>query len=222
MAVYNVYAPVGGSSISTNCYCNRRTYNPCQANCPSISQTQYPRCMDQANCTTCTSPCFCSSCCYHVVVGQASGYCCPLDISCASGSVIAFHGSNSIKSITIKFSGGICGSVTCGQAGMNDIGCGIKVGIYSSLNAMGYIGTLHYAHLYDRSVYVSDGQIINQPQNSQWTRYLGKAPAIPAGQSCYLSGHVHMSIQGNGKARAALACNGPVYYGTTQIYSWTV
>ncbi|MGH7792586.1 MAG: hypothetical protein ACREOB_09775 [Thermodesulfobacteriota bacterium] len=150
------------------------------------------------------------------------GYCCPLDISSASGSVIRFVGSMNILSVRIEYSSNICANVSCGQASSNNIGCGIKVHAYTGLNATGtLLGNVNYGHLNQRLP--ADGSVINRPFPQTWSVALGYVPAVPGiTQGCYLSTHVHTSIYGNGKARAALTCGAGVVGSTTVVYTWTV
>jgi hypothetical protein len=217
MATYSIYAPTGGQVVGLNCYCFRRgSASPVCATCGSGSY-----CRDLVSCGSnpCSSGCTCSNCCYHVVVG--SGYCCPLDINTSSGSVVNFFGSSNIGSVRIEYAGGVCNSVACGAAGSNGIGCAIKAHTYTGSNATGtYLGAINYCHLNERLI--SNGTVRNRPGSSTWSVALGYVPAVPSGQQCYLSTHVHTSITGTGRARTAPACGNSVTGGSTVVYTWTV
>lgn len=217
MTVYFIYSPFTGQVISLNCYCYRRTYDPCNPNvdCPGSPS---PYCKDKTTCLSCADPCFCKKCCYHVVVGEASGYCCPLDISQAAGARIrAYIGAN-IKSIKYLHMSGVCASYT------GDINNGVWLETWTDYNATGKrLGRLLYAHVANRLH--PDGWVTNQPGVYVWTVDIGDVPSVPGGQTCYLSTHVHLSIwadTGVSKSRTSgYNCGDMVYQNSSAIYWWT-
>lgn len=218
MGTYTIYAPLSGQAIALNCYCYRRTYVPCNTTaCPS--STAYPYCKDKTICVTCGKPCFCEKCCYHIVVGEGSGYRSPLDISAAAGTWINAYMSASIASVKIIHMSGVCLSAT------GDINLGTYLEAWTGLNATGKrLGRLLYAHLSNRQH--ANGQIFNRGCcEYPWVISIGQVPTVPTGQDCYKSTHVHMSIWADTGVTASRSnsygCGQNIYAGTSAIYWWT-
>lgn len=213
MATYYIYAPTSGQAISLNCYCYRSTADPCTASCSGSY------CKDKTTCLTCAKPCFCQSCCYHVVVGEASGYKSPLDISAASGTWLYAYMSAGISSVKIVHMSGVCASAT------GDINLGTYLEAWTGTNATGKrLGRLLYAHLTNRQH--TDGQIFNRVCcEYPWFVSIGQVPTVPSGQQCYLSTHVHLSIWPDTGVVASRTnsydCGQNISAGTTAIYWWT-
>lgn len=189
MAYVYVYSPINSSAISLSCYCSE---NRCgTGNCPV------------------NTPCGCSACTHPNVAG---GYCCPLDISAATGTLIKFRGNSLVESIQIEYFTGVCGSET------GDINNGIKVHMFRKPNAECEMGAILYAHLKNRESYVQPWQIINKPSGSNLVQNLGITPAKPAGSNCYRGTHVHLEVQG-GSRKSFSQCGSSVST-STWIYNW--
>lgn len=219
MATYYVYSPHNGALVASNCYCYRRSYDPCNAalDCPTVDS--YPFCKDKSNCVTCTNPCFCASCCYHVVVGEASGYRLPLDVSASVGSWVYAYMTCNISSVKIIHMNGACLNVS------GDITLGTYVEAWTGLNASGKrLGRLLFAHLSNRQH--SNNQVINKPAICQnpWQVSIGTVPSVPANQKCYLSAHTHFSIwadAGVTASRTSSGCGTSLSKSSSAIYWWT-
>lgn len=216
---YTIYSPFSGQALALNCYCYRRTYDPCNASADCPTSSTYSYCKDKTTCMSCGSPCFCSKCCYHIVVGESSGYRSPLDISASAGSWIYAYMSASIASVKIVHMSGVCASAT------GDINLGTRLEAWTGLNATGKrLGRLLYAHLSNRQH--GDGTIINKSGTEfPWFVSIGQVPSVPAGQTCYLSTHTHFSIwpdTGVGVSRtSSYNCGAYFSAASSPIYWWT-
>lgn len=213
MALYYVYAPIGGLVQSLDCYCSRNCKNNASIAC--------------GNSGSCNSPCGCSpsdpNCgkCNHVIVG--SGFCCPIDIRGNVNDVIKFYASNNIESIKIKYENGtICETDT------GDIDNGIRVTLYRCPNAQsqGYIGEVIYGHLKSRESYVADGQIINKGSQTwgQKSQGLGQLPGCCGTGcasgfcGCYGGVHTHMSCKAG--SRSSMTCGVTSLTTSSTVYTW--
>lgn len=217
MATAYVYSPRSGSAISLNCYCNRSWTSgtsTCSGTCPGNNcQCTGTSCQSNQNCATCTNPCLCKNCCWHVIT--QSGYQRPIDISSAADSWIYAYLSAAVASVKRRWSAGLCAGIG------GDINQGTVLELYSGLNASGtFIGRVLYGHIKNRQG--TDGQVINKSGPLPWIVSIGQIPPVPGGQSCYLSTHVHMEGKSEAGAvsRTPSACNGSVSAGTSVIYSW--
>lgn len=113
MATAYVYSPRSGSAISLNCYCNRSWTSGtsiCSGTCPGNNcQCTGTSCQSNQNCATCTNPCLCKNCCWHVIT--QSGYQRPIDISSAADSWIYAYLSAAVASVKRRWSAGLCAGV---------------------------------------------------------------------------------------------------------------
>ncbi len=222
MANYYIYSPFSGQAISLNCYCSRRTYNPCNTTtCPQSGETQHPFCKDIAgiNCTGCGT-CFCSKCCQHIVT--ETGYKAPLDISASNNAWITAYMSANILSVKIFHMDDVCASET------GEINQGVFLEAWTGSNATGKkLGRLLYGHVKNRQY---NGQIVNKTCpfgcESLWFLSIGQIPAVPSGAgTCYKSTHIHLEIKEETGVVASrtnsFSCNQTLSAGVSPIYWWT-
>lgn len=217
MATYTVYSPFTNLVIALDCYCYNKTFVPCNSSsCPTAAN--YPYCKDKTNCLSCNGSCFCNFCCKHTVVGENSGYCCPLDIKASQDQWIYAYLSGGIGSVKLVWMDAVCLNYT------GEINQGVYLEAYTGLNATGTkLGRLLYGHVKNR-----------KPNNSIWNRVccdypwfvtIGQVPAYPGQQKCYGGPHTHFSIKGEpgvGVSRMSTQnCGATVYAGQTPIYWWT-
>lgn len=216
---YYIYSPSSGQAISLNCYCYVRTYDPCNPNVECPTSDTYPYCKDKTTCMSCAKPCFCEKCCYHIVVGEGSGYRSPLDISAGAGSWIYAYMSANIASVKIIHMSGVCSSET------GDINLGTRLEAWTGLNATGKrLGRLLYAHLSNRQH--DNGKVFDRTCcEYPWFVSIGQVPSKPAGSTCYRSTHTHFSIwadTGVTASRTSLYnCGAYFSAASSPIYWWT-
>ena len=219
MPTYSVYAPFNGSVTSLNCYCNV-IGSPCSDPCA----TSGTKCKDIANCKTCSSPCGCSGCCYHTIVGP--GYCCPLDIAAAQNTYIYAYMSTNIYSVKFVHMSDVC-STSCTPCQNDTIDLGTYLELYTGLNATGFrVGYILYAHLKNRQK--SNGQVVDCPNpggSGHWGTLIGQIPPKPAyQQGCYSGPHTHFSVKTSSYSvsrNSNLGCASGVTASSTLIYSWS-
>lgn len=218
MTTAYVYSPRSGSAISLNCYCNRSWTSGtsiCTGSCPNNDcKCTGTSCRNNQNCATCSSPCLCKNCCWHVIT--QSGYQLPLDVSSAADSWIYAYLSAAIASVRRVWSGNICATAT------GDINRGTILELYAGLNATGtFIGRVLYGHIKNRQG--TNGEVINKSGELPWIVSIGQIPTVPSGQGCYLSTHVHMEAKSESgtASRTPSTCNGSLSAGTSVVYSWT-
>ena len=68
-----------------------------------------------------------------------------------------------------------------------------------------------------------NSNIVNKSGAMPWFVSIGQVPSTPAGQTCYLSTHLHMEgrSETGGVSRHASGCNGWLSAATSVVYSWT-
>lgn len=241
MATYYIYSPFSNQVIGSDCYCYRRSCNPCPspipcpsgqcrtANCgPCVTpgatpcvpdcptSTAYSYCKDLTNCVTCGGSCFCNSCCKHKLVGP-SGNTLPLDIAASASSWIYAYMSAGIASVKIVHTDGVCSTAT------GDITRGTYLEAYTGSNASGKkLGSLLYGHLQNRQH--PNNHIINKSCCTYpWFVSIGQVPSVPANQTCYLSTHVHHNIKAESSVaayRTGSSCGTNLSAGVSAIYWW--
>lgn len=250
MATYYIYSPFSNQVIASDCYCYRRSCNPCPnpipcptgqcrtANCgPCVTpggtpcvpdcpnSTSHPFCKDLTNCVSCAGSCFCNSCCRHKLVGP-SGNTLPLDIAASSGSWVYAYISPNVASVRIVHTDGVCQSAT------GDITRGTYLETYTSINAGGKkLGSLLYGHLSNRQH--PHNHVINKPtgpcpaaeisSSCTWGVKIGQVPQVPPNQTCYLSTHIHHNIKaesGVAAYRTGSNCGTNLSAGISAIYWW--
>lgn len=194
---HKVYAPFNGNTNHLACY-NRTCKNNSNIRC-SLTAGQ------------CNNPCGCAQDCAKCTHINPIGESSPIDISSSQGVIVVFYADATVKSIKIKYEG-VCATDT------GDVDKGVRVQMYSSHNAVNYIGAVYYAHLSNRSYWVSDGQIINKYDSNRWNKGVGSVPAL-CGCGCYGSYHTHMGRFG-GNTNSSLGYGSSVWINSTWIYSW--
>lgn len=218
MTTAYVYAPFSGSAVSLNCYCNR-AWTPdlsiCSGSCANNDcRCNGTVCSSGQDCASC-GDCSCRNCCWHVIT--QSGFQQPLDVSGSADKWIYAYLSAAIASVKVRWSANICGGGVSG-----DINHGTILELYAGINASGtLIGRVLYGHLKNQQHF--DGKIVNKSGAMPWFVSIGQVPSTPAGQTCYLSTHLHMEgrSETGGVSRHASGCNGWLSAATSVVYSWT-
>lgn len=119
--------------------------------------------------------------------------CCPADIFAAASTPVKLYVNSEIKSVRIDLYTGFCAnSPPASYSWVNDA---VKVELYCGLNASStMIGKVMFGHLRNRESYVSEGQIINQPNING--RTLGILGSSFCSCNCYPTSvhghHTHM------------------------------
>ena len=215
MAIYKVLAPFTGTNMAQYCYCGN-----CSANNPCDNDN--PNCKD------------CSNCSEHKA--GVTGLCCPVDIFGAANKTVVFYYNCNIKSIQITKVESFC--ATAPPPGYEWVNQGLKVDIYSQNNQVGYVGTVFYGHLRNRTSITKTNLDCNAfPVLGN----LGNTDCMCTGTSCatcqsgcgccngacctpccrckcYQGIHLHMARSGG--ETIGRDCNTPVTQNYSIIYQW--